>query len=345
MINSYNGVSEYAFISYSHKNREDVEKMLNEFQNFGIKFWYDENIEPGINYSDKIAKKILSSFTFFAFLSNDYFESDYCKNELQYALRKGIPVICFCLENELQIPASFDMQLCQNQLVQITKYKSRANMLSSMINSLPKELFDEEGITLCKPTDDTRIYIVKKEFADGDMEIIRVVLSNNRLNTQKVLCQFGKELFWELGFSVSPNMSPSSQNIIRYGIKSDNTYKRNYYLSVYSQKVLGRDAGTSCFEIYSIEISSEIVEENDKISETNFSAELKLLKRYTSLYTATFFHEINYGTINANSNNDIEFKDIHSYEKYPEDMKLMVNYPNGKNKEYIVRDGLPQATE
>jgi len=345
MVNNYNGLNEYAFISYSHANSEEIEKILTEFQNFSLKFWLDEKIEPGINYSDKIAEKILKSSCFFAFLSNDYFNSEYCCNELQYALRKSIPIICFCLENDIKIPGGFEMQLYQNQVVNISKYKTYAHMVSSIKSGLPKELFGEEGITLCQPTNDTRIYITKDVFANGDLEVIKIVLCNNVKNKQEILCRYGKELFWSLDYSISCNMSPSDKGILFYGSRTE-VYHRNYYLSVYSVKEEGENAGISCYEVFEVDISSLIKEHsNKKVYEKDFSANLRLIKRYNSIGTAYFSHETNCGIINAVSNEKIDFKSRFPYEKYPNDIQIKVNYPNGKSEKFIVINELPQLID
>jgi uncharacterized protein YrzB (UPF0473 family) len=81
----YTGEAPYIFISYSHKDDEQVWKIIKRLQNDGYRVWYDEGIDPGSEWDDNIATHIENCGCMISFISESYLDSDNCKDEMNYA--------------------------------------------------------------------------------------------------------------------------------------------------------------------------------------------------------------------------------------------------------------------
>lgn len=78
----------YIFISYSHLDREIIQPFLETLYKDGFNFWYDKNLSWASHWSEDLASKIEKSETFFAFATENYFNSVICKEELLYTVRR-----------------------------------------------------------------------------------------------------------------------------------------------------------------------------------------------------------------------------------------------------------------
>lgn len=69
----------YVFISYSHKDKAMLEKIVANFERVKLPFWFDNRellINSDRNYDEQIDEGIYSSFCFIAFTSKNYWESN-----------------------------------------------------------------------------------------------------------------------------------------------------------------------------------------------------------------------------------------------------------------------------
>ena len=81
----YKGSENYIFASYAHKDREKVFETIYEMQQKGYRIWFDAAIRPGHDWDDELADKIDGCSCFIAFMSENYKNSENCKDELNYA--------------------------------------------------------------------------------------------------------------------------------------------------------------------------------------------------------------------------------------------------------------------
>ena len=112
----YTGEESYIFVSYSHKNTDSVWEILNSLQREGVRFWYDDGIDPGESWDDYIAEHINSSGYLLAFISGDYSESDNCIQELRYAMEQKKPILLLRLD-EHKLTPGLEMRLCSYQAI------------------------------------------------------------------------------------------------------------------------------------------------------------------------------------------------------------------------------------
>lgn len=86
------GDGNYIFVSYSHKDKEQVLRFVGELQKY-CNVWYDSGIRAGNEWSDELADKLLGCSLFLFFVSPNSLSSDNCKDELALARDYGKPFI------------------------------------------------------------------------------------------------------------------------------------------------------------------------------------------------------------------------------------------------------------
>lgn len=101
----YRGNEPFIFISYSHKDTEQVLPIVEEMARTGFRIWFDAGIELGGRWDNDIATHIRDCCIFIPFFTENYLASKNCTNELRYALSKD----CKCLAVYLE-PVSFESE-------------------------------------------------------------------------------------------------------------------------------------------------------------------------------------------------------------------------------------------
>ena len=77
-------INPYIFVSYSHKDSNFTIPLINRLKKEGYHVWYDDGIDPGTEWDENIANHIENCSYFVAVISNNYLQSDNCKDELNY---------------------------------------------------------------------------------------------------------------------------------------------------------------------------------------------------------------------------------------------------------------------
>ncbi len=92
IIEPYEGIEPFIFISYSRKDKEKVYPIIKGLSDAGYNIWYDKGIPPSVDYIDYIAKKIELSRIFLIFLSPNALDTSKepsgVINEINVALEK-----------------------------------------------------------------------------------------------------------------------------------------------------------------------------------------------------------------------------------------------------------------
>ena len=91
----YIGEEPFAFISYSHKDSEEVYDVLRKMHNRGVRFWFDKGIKPGAEWPEDVAKHLSEVGTIIVMLSPASIASANVRREVNFALseEKNIVVI------------------------------------------------------------------------------------------------------------------------------------------------------------------------------------------------------------------------------------------------------------
>ena len=111
----------YVFISYAHKNSDMVLPCIKAMMESGINIWYDEGIEAGSEWPEFLAKKLVECDRFVLFMSKSYMESQNCKHELSFAVKKKKPILTIFIE-DVQLTDGMDMQLSPYQAIHRSRF-------------------------------------------------------------------------------------------------------------------------------------------------------------------------------------------------------------------------------
>ena len=79
---AYEGNENYVFISYSHDSKREVYKILHRLNNAGVRFWYDDSLEHGVNWKDNVKDKILNASAVWFFFDKYFLKSHSLKEEI-----------------------------------------------------------------------------------------------------------------------------------------------------------------------------------------------------------------------------------------------------------------------
>lgn len=120
-IKTYKGDKPYAFISYSHADSDIVMSIVSRFIRDGYRVWFDVAIEIGEDWVEDIADKIDKSACLIAFVSQNYLNSDNCRDEISYARSNKIPILILYI-GTVELPKSFKLQFSRMQAVFFDKY-------------------------------------------------------------------------------------------------------------------------------------------------------------------------------------------------------------------------------
>ena len=137
----YKGDENYIFISYSHRDIDEVLAFIETLQENGYNVWYDEGIDPGTEWDENIAKHIRECAYFISFITENYIQSQNCRDELTYArdLNKERLLI---YGEDVELPEGMKMRM--NRLQAIFKYKYTDSL------EFYTKVFETEGLDHCK---------------------------------------------------------------------------------------------------------------------------------------------------------------------------------------------------
>ena len=148
MPSAYTGNEKYIFISYAHKDSAAVFPIICRLAENGYRVWYDAGIDPGSEWDENIAGHIETCGYFIAFVSNNYLNSNNCKDELNFARDLEKERLIVYLE-KVDLPSGMAMRM--NRLQSIFKYTYPTE------NDFYSKLFTAQNIHLCHESGETPV--------------------------------------------------------------------------------------------------------------------------------------------------------------------------------------------
>lgn len=133
----------YIFISYSHKDKEEVFKTIALMKEVGFSIWHDEGIDPGTEWDENIDWHVQHCGYMVAFLSHNYFDSDNCKDELKYARDLGKHILLVYLEN-VQLPPGIALRLNRSQAIFKCNYPNNDDFMDKLVDAAGIDVFRKE---------------------------------------------------------------------------------------------------------------------------------------------------------------------------------------------------------
>jgi len=117
---SYKGAEPYVFVSYSHKDSEEVLKDISWMIGKGHRVWYDDGIEFGQDFPTETMRAIKKCKQFIVYLSPNSIESKHVNREINYAVEHDLkicPIILvhMCLSERLDFLQRNLQQFCRFQ--------------------------------------------------------------------------------------------------------------------------------------------------------------------------------------------------------------------------------------
>lgn len=124
----------YIFISYAHKDAQQILPIIGNLINNGYNIWYDEGIDPGTEWDENIASHVENCGMMIAFMSNNYINSNNCKDELNYARDLDKNRLLVYLE-DVKLPGGMAMRLNRLQSIHKYKYKNEYDFYNKLYST------------------------------------------------------------------------------------------------------------------------------------------------------------------------------------------------------------------
>lgn len=141
----YEGSKPYVFVSYSHDDRELVLKLIEDLMIRGCRLWYDIGDRHGEDYNGEIATHLKKAKCVLYMITSNSIKlgSGYIRNELNFAIKKGIKICPIYLEN-VELPDELELMI--GRLQAISYFDSDVNkeefkLREKLIKNLPHEVF------------------------------------------------------------------------------------------------------------------------------------------------------------------------------------------------------------
>ncbi len=90
---AYKGEDPFIFVSYAHRDSVEVFAELLWLRQQGYNIWYDEGIEPGLEWREEIASAISRCSALVYFVTPASVTSENCRNEVHFAADEKIPIL------------------------------------------------------------------------------------------------------------------------------------------------------------------------------------------------------------------------------------------------------------
>lgn len=133
----------YVFISYAHKDAEEVNKLIVALEHIACKVWFDSGIEKGTQWSEDLAKHLLGSECVLWFVSKASVESKYVMGEINFSVTHDKQIIPVYIE-DVQIPLGVELLLGQIQSVFLYNFEKYSEKRNELMKALPKSVFHEK---------------------------------------------------------------------------------------------------------------------------------------------------------------------------------------------------------
>lgn len=121
----------FIFVSYAHLDSGVAVPIIDGLKENGFRIWYDNGIEPGSEWPEYIAQKIIDCSVMLVLLSNNSLNSKNCKREINFGIDESKELLVVHLE-ETKMTPGMKMQLNSNQAVYMYKFRDMQSFLSAL---------------------------------------------------------------------------------------------------------------------------------------------------------------------------------------------------------------------
>ena len=135
---AYTGKEPFLFISYSHRNTEQVYPILDMLHDRRFRIWYDESCETGNDFRDELRDKIEKCTAVVLFVSEASMNSPFCGMEIIVARENKKRVYPIYLD-DAPVPPAFQILLSNTHHGSISNIPK---LIKSLERDLPAETMD-----------------------------------------------------------------------------------------------------------------------------------------------------------------------------------------------------------
>jgi len=122
-FSAYSGSEPCVFISYAHADSDIVYPIIKELHMRNVHIWYDEGIDVGTEWPQKIADKILGCSKFILFISQAASNSNHVRQEINFANSKYKQILPVYIK-PTQLNAGLEMTLSVFQAIFYYAFKN-----------------------------------------------------------------------------------------------------------------------------------------------------------------------------------------------------------------------------
>lgn len=170
-IIKYDGDEPFIFISYSHKDNDIINSILERFNLHRCRFWYDDNIHLGVDWSEDIATHISNAECVLLFISKNSINSDYVKDELHVARTLKKTIIPVYLE-DVTLPLGLELSLGRAQSIYLKKERdiktAIKTLCNTIVNNLPENVIDSIAQPFFVDGDTTYYFEMEATYRAGE---------------------------------------------------------------------------------------------------------------------------------------------------------------------------------
>lgn len=141
----YTGPDNYIFVSYSHKDKKQLDPILAMLQRNGCRIWYDEGINPGADWSNVLAEKIEKCAQFFLISSENSAESTEVQFEIDIARHCGKKIVTIRLD-DATFPLLYEVRITKGHIVYYSSEEFEKILLKGVDPSVRLEKRKEEKL-------------------------------------------------------------------------------------------------------------------------------------------------------------------------------------------------------
>ena len=136
---AYEGKSPFAFVSYSHANRDEVFKIIQFLKMRMCRIWYDEGLHAGESWNKEIAEHLNDSSIFLLFLTPESVVSKYVFLEINYAVNKNKKIIPIILK-KTELSSEIELLLSATQFIDVSGETDLHRIGGIILSQLPKNI-------------------------------------------------------------------------------------------------------------------------------------------------------------------------------------------------------------
>lgn len=177
---AYTGDEPFLFVSYSHRDTENVYKILDMLHDKKYRIWYDESCETGNDFRDELRHKIEACEAILLFVSASSMTSPFCGMEIIVARENGKRIYPIYLD-DAEVPPAFSILLANTHHGTLDNIP---HLLRALVRDLPPETMDRltaDGERLLKCEDNGTEIVV-----DDGIRIISENAFRNRNALKKI---------------------------------------------------------------------------------------------------------------------------------------------------------------